>query len=95
MLYLLSSFFELAEAKLISSSPFSEDEISFASASSKKELKNYSKQDIDFVYFESKGRLFFNGNGVKKGWGDDSEGGLFAILKGKPELSAEDFTLLA
>ena len=74
---------------------FDEDEISFASASSKKELKSYSKQDIDFVYFESKGRLFFNGNGVEKGWGDSFEGGLFAILKGKPELSEADFTILA
>ena len=37
---------------------------------------------------------FFNGN-VRKGWGALDEGGLFAILKGQPELSVEDFTLLA
>ena len=59
-----------------------------------KKLRRLSKQDIDFVYYETKGRLFFNGNGSNKGWGDQDKGGLFAILKGKPELSADDFTLL-
>ena len=71
------------------------DEITFATAITKTELKQLRRQDIDFVYYETKGRLFFNGNGSNKGWGDPDEGGLFAILKGKPELSADDFTLLA
>ena len=71
------------------------DEISFATAATMKKLRRLSKQDIDFVYYETKGRLFFNGNGSNKGWGDQDKGGLFAILKGKPELSADDFTLLA
>ena len=70
------------------------DEISFASASTKKELKLRSRENYDFVYFKENGRLFFNGNGSDKGWGAPDEGGLFAILKGKPELSVEDFTLL-
>ena len=67
----------------------------FASASTKKKLKRLSKQDYDFVYFEKQGQLFFDGNGTAPGWGTSTEGGIFAILKGKPELSAEDFTLLA
>ena len=61
----------------------------------KKQLKSLSKTDYDFVYYEKKGRLFFNSDGVEKGWGNENEGGLFAILKGKPELSEADFTLLA
>ena len=59
------------------------------------ELKQFSKEDYDFVYFEKKGLLFFDGNGAEKNWGNSSEGGLVAILKGKPELTAEDITLLA
>lgn len=54
-----------------------------------------SKEDYDFVYFEKKGRLYFDGNGSEKNWGNSGEGGLVAILKGKPDLTAEDLTLLA
>jgi hypothetical protein len=70
-------------------------DISFASTRSKKEFKQMSNEDYDFVYFEKKGRLYFDGNGAEKNWGNRSEGGLVAILKGKPELTAEDITLLA
>ena len=70
-------------------------EISFVSTRSKKEFKQLSKEDYDFVYFEKKGRLYFDGNGAGKNWGNSSEGGLVAILKGNPELTAEDITLLA
>ena len=69
-------------------------DISFATTKSKKELKQLSKDDYDFVYFEKKGRLYFDGNGSVKNWGNSDEGGLVAILKGNPELSDEDFTLL-
>ncbi len=69
--------------------------ISFASTRNKKEFKQLSKEDYDFVYFEKKGRLYFDGNGAEKNWGNSDEGGLVAILKGKPELTAEDITLLA
>lgn len=73
----------------------SADEVSFASASTKKELRLLSKENYDFIYFETNGRLFYNGNGEEKGWGNSDVGGVFAILKGKPELSADNFTLLA
>ena len=69
--------------------------ISFASTNSNKKLRQLSKYDIDFVYFEKKGQLYFDGNGSSKNWGDSEEGGLVAILKGKPEVSMDDFTLLA
>ena len=72
-----------------------DQKIDFASAASKKHLKSLSKQDYDFVYFEKKGRLYSDGNGSEKDWGDSLEGGLVAVLKGKPELTADDFTLLA
>ena len=69
-------------------------EISFASTKTGK-LKRLSKKDYDFIYFERKGWLYFDGNGSDKNWGDSSEGGLVAIFKGKPELTADDFTLLS
>ena len=69
--------------------------ISFVSTKKGKELRLLSKQDYDFVYFEKKGRLYFDGNGTDKYWGANNEGGLVAILKRKPELSVQDFTLLA
>ena len=69
--------------------------ISFASTKSKKKLNQFSREDFDFVYFEKKGLLYFDGNRSDKGWGDSKEGGLVAILKGKPEVSMDDFTLLA
>ena len=64
---------------------------SFAIASSKKELKALMKSDADVVYDESKGKLYFNANGEKKGWGKKKKSGLLANFKGKPELNAENF----
>ena len=71
------------------------DDITFATARNAKEVRRLSRQEIDFVYFQDRGRLFFNGNGADKGWGDPNEGGIFAFMNKKPELSADDFTLLA
>ena len=69
--------------------------ISFASAKSKKKLKQLSRDDYDFIYLEIKGWLCFDRNDSDNKWGNSDEGGLVAILKGKPELTAEDITLLA
>ena len=69
--------------------------IGFVSTNSKKHLQSLSAKGFDFVYYEKKGHIFFDANGSKEGFGDSSEGGLFAILKGKPELTAEDFILLS
>ena len=63
----------------------------FAIAHNKKELKQLMKSDADVVYFESKGQLFLNDNGSKKGWGKKKVGGLLAKFTGKPELSADQF----
>ena len=70
-------------------------DINFASTKSKKKLMKLSKDDYDFVYFVKKGQLYFDGNGSDKKWGNRDEGGLVAILKGKPELTFEHITLLA
>ena len=63
----------------------------FAIASSKKELKQLMKSNADVVYDERKGKLYFNDNGAKKGWGEKKDGGLVAKFKGKPELSSDYF----
>ena len=65
---------------------------SFAVASSKKDLKSLAREVVDLIYHESKGRLFYNENGDGRGMGD---GGLFAVLKNKPEFSSEDIAMLA
>ena len=70
-------------------------DFSFTSVETKKKLRRISKKDYDFVYFEKRGRLYFDGNGSDKNWGSENEGGLVAIIRGKPELSATDIALLA
>ena len=60
----------------------------FASGKNKKTVKKkLAKQDIDFLYDEKKGGLYFNENGTEKGFGD---GGIIAILKVAPELTSEN-----
>jgi hypothetical protein len=92
--------FDASEGDTIAVSPYAfpalqgASDISFISTNKKKDLKLLGKQDYDFVYFEKKGKLYFDGNGSDKKWGNSSEGGLVAILKGKPELTVEDITLL-
>ena len=58
----------------------------FASGKNKKAVKKkLAKQDIDFLYDQKKGGLYFNENGSDKGFGD---GGIIAILKGAPDLTS-------
>ena len=64
----------------------------FASGKNKKEVKKkLAKQDFDFLYDEKKGGLYFNENGSDIGFGD---GGIIAILKGTPELTADDLAFI-
>lgn len=69
--------------------------LKYVSTKKKKELKKLSKKGYDFVYFEKKGRLYFDGNGTAKNWGSTDEGGLVAILQGNPDLTKSEFILLA
>ena len=60
----------------------------FAVGKNKKKVKKkLAKQDFDFLYDQKKGGLYFNENGSDKGFGD---GGIIAILKGAPDLTAEN-----
>ena len=64
----------------------------FASGQNKKKVKKkLAKQDFDFLYDEKKGGLYFNENGADKGFGD---GGIIAILKGAPELTASNLEFI-
>ena len=71
-----------------------EDKIKFKKAKSKKQLRHLAKKDIDVIYYEKLGRLYFNGNGDLDGFGNKNEGGLLAILKGSPTLAANDFQIM-
>jgi len=79
---------------IISDSLAANSELSFASTKSKKSLKQLAQKDYDFIYFEKKGQLFLDGNGTAKGFGETEEGGLLAILKGKPNLKATDIAFV-
>ena len=64
----------------------------FASGKNKKAVKKkLAKQDFDFLYDQKKGGLYFNENGSFKGFG---EGGIIAILKGAPELTASNLEFI-
>ena len=65
--------------------------VKLKTVASKKALKKASRSKKDFVYYERMCVLYFNENGKESGWGD---GGLLAILQGKPELGASDFTIV-
>jgi hypothetical protein len=64
----------------------------FATASSKRDLRALAREVVDLIYFEKKGQLFYNANDDGRGMGN---GGLFAILKNKPDLSQDDLAFLA
>ena len=70
------------------------DDWGFAKTKSKRKLNKLAKSDVDLIYFQRKGFLYLNGNGEDKGFGDFDEGGLLAVLKGKPSLTADDIQLM-
>ena len=70
------------------------DDWGFAKTKSKSKLNKLAKSDVDLIYFQKKGFLYVNGNSEDKGFGDPDEGGLLAVLKGKPSLKAGDIQLI-
>ena len=60
-------------------------------AKNKKALMKLAKLDIDFLYDQKKGGLYFNENGSDKGFGD---GGIIAILKGAPDLTSDNLEFI-
>ena len=67
-------------------------DIDLVTVTSKTQLATQSGSSTALIYFEPRGQLYFNQNGDESGYGED--GGLFAILKGGPELSESAFRIL-
>ena len=64
----------------------------FAGAKTKKIIKRqFSRFDIDFLYDQKKGGLYFNENGLGKGFGN---GGIIAIFKGAPDLTVDNLEFI-
>ena len=64
----------------------------FAAGKNKKIVKKkLAKLDIDFLYDQEKGGLYFNENGTDKGFGD---GGIVALLQGAPELTSDNLEFI-
>ena len=51
----------------------------FVKVSSKSSLKKATRREVDFIYFEPKGKLYYNENSEQKGYGS---GGLMMVFKG-------------
>ena len=91
---LITNFFSPLRFKLeIDSGNFGVDiSATFAAGKNKKTVKKkLAKQDFDFLYDQKKGGLYFNENGAGKGFG---EGGIIAILKGAPDLTASNLEFI-
>lgn len=67
-------------------------DIDLVTVTSKKQLKTQRDNNTKLIYFEPKGKLYFNRNGTEPGYGED--GGLFAILRGGPDLSESAFRIV-
>ena len=57
-------------------------------AKKSKKVARLAKKDIDFIYDQQAGYLYYNENGKQPGFGD---GGIFAILEGKPKAGLGNF----
>ena len=64
----------------------------FSVSSSRKALKELQTSDADIFDHEHKGKLFLTGNVEDIGWGSKAMGGQIAMVKGKPQFSADDVT---
>ena len=89
----ISTFSSLGDALKINSDGFGVgSSATFAAGKNKKAVKKkLAKQDIDFLYDQTKGGLYFNENGAYKGFGD---GGIIAILKGAPDLTSDNLEFI-
>ena len=61
-------------------------------AESRREFRQLRRSgDCDFIYFQPRGGMYYNENGEDRGFG---EGGRLAVLKGAPDLTAEQIALV-
>ena len=63
----------------------------FAAGKNKRKIRELAGKDLDFLYDRKKGGLYYNENGIGKGFGD---GGIIAILKGAPDLSTKNIDFI-
>ena len=90
--YDLSSFSRAAnKIELISRSFDTETSIHFAK-NRKEAVKVHSKHDVDLIFDQKKGFLFWNPNGAGKGYG--KKGGVIARLVNASEVESNDFFFL-
>ena len=89
----ITNFNPSTEALEIDADSFGIDSsATFATGKNKKVvMKNLAKQDVDFLYDQKKGGLYYNENSVENGFGD---GGIIAILKGAPDLTASNLEFI-
>lgn len=64
-------------------------DLDFVSVGSKRGTKRAAKTDVDIIYNQSSGKLYFNANDDDKSFG--AKGGLFAVLESSPLISGSDF----
>ena len=69
-----------------------DSEPGFVVAETKKEVKELSRNDVDLIYWDQKGYLYFDANDDLQGFG--RKGGLFAILQSAPALAADNISLV-
>ena len=67
-----------------------QDSFDFVVAETRKELKTASRLGYDLIYFEPKGFLYHDGNGLQKNWGSKNDGGLFAKINKGINLTADN-----
>ena len=65
-----------------------DEEETFLSKKGVSKTLNKISDDEAIIYDSANGGLYYNANGSKVGLGDN--GGLFAVLKNKPDLALED-----
>ena len=71
-----------------------EFEYTFQSVRGKKKVKNVARKDIDFIYDSQKCALFFNSNGIGRGFGSKSSGGTLLLFSSSPKIDASDIIIV-
>ena len=66
--------------------------IDLVTVSSHHQLKTQQSQASRFIYYEPQGELYFDRNGDQPGYGKNA--GLFAVLKGGPDLTESNFKIV-
>jgi Ca2+-binding RTX toxin-like protein len=67
------------------------DNLRFRAVSGSKGMRAAARTDVDIIYNQRTGGLYYNQNLSASGFGQP--GGMFAVLLGKPELSSSSFVL--